>query len=108
MTSPIAVSEAVDNEAAASTRRALRSALARAAAGATSPGLTTRSRGRAVMAASLRMAPPWDGLRPTSSCGDRSRGGGEPVPTLPVVAEHVLAGAGRGEDDGPPLRRRPV
>src|SRR5438067_2741652 len=110
MTRPSVVNTAVESVKVAMTRRALRASLARATAGGTSSGPTTRRRG-ARKTASLRMGPPglgWGlwldigepgrGRRPA---GQRPRGGGEPIAPLPVVAEHVLAGARRGQDHIP-------
>src|SRR5437879_9757993 len=108
ITSPIVVRRAVDSEAAASTRRAPRSARARATAGATSPGRTTRSRGRADITASLRMRPPPGRLRATRPCGHRPGSCGEAFSPFPVVAEHVLACAVGRQDDGSARRSRPV
>src|SRR5438552_4095347 len=79
ITSPIVVRRAVDSEAAASTRRELRSARARATAGANSPGRTTRRRGRADITASLRMRPPPGRLRATRPCRYRPRHHGAAV-----------------------------
>src|SRR5437763_2919975 len=108
MTRPSVVNTAVESVKVAMTRRALRASLARATAGGTSSGPTTRRRGTR-MTASLRMGPPglgwglWlDGWgRGRRAAGQRPRGGGEPIAPLPVVAEHVLAGAGRGQDHIP-------
>src|SRR6266516_1410485 len=110
MTRPSTVRAATEKASVTTTRLALRSAFAFATAGGTSSRWTTRRRG-ARITASLRMGSPrgrrFDVVSARPATEQRAGGGGETVSALAVIAEHVLARAGRRQQHRA-ARRRPA